>query len=118
MSNVLLLALCLAAGMLLAPSGRVAEGAHQALNVVIIHLLLPAVTLHALLRFTFDTEHLLPVLMPWLLFALGTVLFGTIGRLLGLGRAQIGALTLVGVAFAAPAAAAPAGPDSRPSAPG
>ena len=34
--------------------------------------------------------------MPWLLFALGAALFWTIGRILGLARGSIGALTLVG----------------------
>jgi len=36
------------------------------------------------------------VLMPWVLFALGAALFWTLGRVLGLSRAQVGALTLVG----------------------
>ena len=45
MSNFLMLVICLVAGMLLRRAGRVGENAHQALNAVIVHLALPAVTL-------------------------------------------------------------------------
>jgi len=96
MSNFLLLACCLVAGLLLRKSGRVPDGAHSTLNAVIIHLSLPAVTLHTLHSFSFDGSQLWPVLMPWALFGIGAITFGTIGRLLGLTRASIGALTLVG----------------------
>jgi predicted permease len=96
MSNFIMLALCLAAGMLLRRAGRVGENAHQALNAVIIHLALPAVTLRTLHAFEFDRKHLMPVLMPWLLFAVGALLFWALGRMMRLLRAQVGALTLVG----------------------
>ena len=96
MANFLMLALCLAAGMLLRTSGRAGEQAHQPLNAAIIHLALPAVTLRTLHGFRFDGEHLLPVAMPWLLFVLGALLFWVLGRAIGLSRAQVGALTLVG----------------------
>lgn len=96
MHNLLLLLLCLAGGVLLRRAGRVADNAHQALNAVIVHLALPAVTLRTLHTFEFDRMHRLPVLMPWLLFVLGAALFGALGRALGLSRAQVGALTLVG----------------------
>lgn len=96
MSNLLLLVACLLAGMALRRAGRVADNAHTALNAVIIHLALPAVTLRTLHGFVFDTGHLWPVLMPWALFALGAAVFWLLGRWLGLSRASIGALTLVG----------------------
>jgi hypothetical protein len=96
MSNLLLLFTCLVAGVLLRRSGRVADGGHQALNAAIIHLALPALTLRTLHGFDFEPSHGLPVVMPWLLFALGALLFALAGRCLGLQRAQIGALTLVG----------------------
>lgn len=96
MSNLAMLLICLVAGILLARAGRVSDNAHQALNAVIVHLALPAVTLRTLHGFAFDAEHLLPVLMPWALFAIGAILFWITGRALGLTRAQVGALTLVG----------------------
>jgi predicted permease len=96
MSNFAMLLICLVAGVLLRRGGRAGDNAHQALNAVIVHLALPAVTLRTLHGFAFDAEHLLPVLMPWALFAIGAMLFWAIGRTLGLTRAQVGALTLVG----------------------
>jgi hypothetical protein len=45
MSNILLLILCLSAGIALRASGRVPENAHQALNGFIINISLPALTL-------------------------------------------------------------------------
>ena len=83
------------AGDLQSPNERMLK----ALNAVIVHVALPAVTLHALHGFTFDAEHLAPVLMPWMLFSIGALLFWSLGRRLGLSRGQIGALTLVGVAI-------------------
>lgn len=96
MSNFLMLVACLAAGLLLRRSGRAPHDAHVAINAVIIHVSLPAVTLRYLHGFNLHSSQLLPVLMPWILFALGAVLFGTLGRLLALPRRSVGALTLVG----------------------
>lgn len=96
MSNLLLLVACLALGMLLHHSARMPANAHQALNAVILHVSLPAVTLRALHGFIFDPNQLWPVLMPWALFAFGAGAFWSIGRWLRLPRASIGALTLVG----------------------
>ena len=96
MQNLLLLFGCLAAGLLLRRAGRVADDAHTALNAVIVNLALPALTLRTLHGFQFEAGHLWPVLMPWLLFALGAAVFWLAGRWLGLSRASIGALTLVG----------------------
>jgi predicted permease len=96
MHHLLILLLCLAAGVLLRRAGRVPDNAHAALNAVIVQLALPALTLRTLHGFTFDASHLWPVLMPWLLFALGAGVFWLAGRWLGLSRASVGALTLVG----------------------
>ena len=96
MSNFLLLACCLLAGMLLRRTSKLPDDAHSTLNAIIIYLSLPALTLHTLHSFSFDRSQLWPVLMPWALFALGALAFGVIGRLLGLTRSSIGALTLVG----------------------
>lgn len=96
MSNLLLLVACLAVGMLLQRSARTPANAHQALNAVILHVSLPAVTLRALHGFVFDPNQLWPVLMPWALFGVGAAAFWSIGRWLRLPRASVGALTLVG----------------------
>ena len=87
---------CLLAGLALARSGRLPDNAHASLNAVIVHISLPALTLHYLHGFSFDAGHLAPVAMPWLLFALGALVFWGIGRALRLSRPTVGALTLVG----------------------
>jgi malate permease and related proteins len=96
MSNLLLLLTCLVAGLLLRRFGRAPDHAHTALNAVIVHVSLPAATLHHLHGFSFEARHAPSVLMPWLLFALGAVCFWWLGRALRLPRATVGALTLVG----------------------
>jgi hypothetical protein len=95
-SNLLLLVACLLAGIALRASGRLPENGHLAINVVIINVSLPAVTLHTLHRFEFDVSQVWPVAMPWALFAIGAAVFFAFGRWLRLPRASVGALTLVG----------------------
>lgn len=96
MSHLLILLGCLFAGWLLRRSGRVPENGHQALNAVIVHVALPALTLRTLHGFDFDTGQFWPVLMPWALFGIGAALFWSVGRWMRLPRASVGALTLVG----------------------
>ena len=96
MSNFLMIAVCFAAGLLLRCSGRAPKDAHVAINAVIIHVSLPAVTLRYLHGFELHSGQVLPVLMPWILFALGAVLFWMLGRTFALPRRSIGALMLIG----------------------
>jgi len=96
MSNLLMLMACLVAGLALRHWQRVPDNAHTAINAVIIHISLPAVTLRYLHGSTFDASHLAPVLMPWALFGIGALVFWAGGRWLKLPRATVGALTLVG----------------------
>jgi predicted permease len=96
MSNFIMLAACLVAGLLLRWSGRVPEQAPAAINGVILHLSLPALTLCYLHRIDLASGTAVAVIMPWLMFGLGALVFWMIGRALGLPLASIGALTLVG----------------------
>jgi malate permease and related proteins len=96
MSNFVVLLLCLVAGALLRRGGRLPDNAHTVINAVILYVSLPAVTLHHLHQFSFNADHLWPVLMPWGLFLLGAAVFFGLGRAMRLPAAQVGALTLVG----------------------
>ena len=96
MSNLLLLVTCLAIGIALRRWNRAPADAHRSLNAFLIHVALPAVTLRTLHDFRFEAEHLGPVLMPWILFAIGAGVFWSVGRWLKLSRASTGSLTLVG----------------------
>lgn len=91
-----MLAVCLLAGIVLQHTRRLPDNAHGTVNALIIHVSLPALTLHYLHNFSFDASHWVPVLMPWVLFAIGALLFWAVGRALRLARPTVGALTLVG----------------------
>jgi malate permease and related proteins len=94
--NLLMLAFCLVAGIALNRTAKLPDNAHAALNGVILHVSLPALTLRYLHDFKFDAGYPLAVLMPWLLFALGAAAFFVLGRALRLPRPTVGALILVG----------------------
>jgi hypothetical protein len=94
--NLGLLLLCFALGVMLRKSGRLPEGTPAALNGFIIHVALPALTLHHLRKLPLDASLAFPVAMAWILFAFGALLFFTAHRLLGWSRATTGALILTG----------------------
>ena len=96
MDNIIMLFVCLAAGMALRLSGRVPENAHVGINAFIIHISLPALTLLQVHNARLDPTLFYAVLMPWLLFAASALLFWIVGRALRLPRATIGALAVVG----------------------
>ncbi len=72
------------------------ENAPAAINGVILHVSLPALTLVHLHDFDFSTAQIGPVLMPWLLFAIGAGVFWLAGRWMRLPAPTVGALMLVG----------------------
>jgi hypothetical protein len=96
MNNVLLLLVCFVAGVLLRRSGRCPDNLPASLNAFVIHLALPALTLHSIHELAFDRALIWPALMPWFLFAAGVACFWLVGRALALPRATTGCLMLVG----------------------
>ena len=96
MSNILLLAVCLASGIVLRGCGRLQDGGVAALNAVIINIALPALTLTQLQALRPDVTLLLPVALPWLMFVMGVAFFYVVGRGLKLPPATSGALMLCG----------------------
>ena len=94
MSNIAILIACLLAGMGLRASGRAPDNAHLALNAFIIHLALPALILGQLHGLQLTREMLLPVAMPWLLFAIAIAFFVLLGRALQLSHEVTGALII------------------------
>jgi predicted permease len=96
MDNILLLLLCLFAGIALRWSGRVPEGGHVAINAFVIHLSLPALILLQIHRAHFGLGLLGPVAMPWVMFLLGAAVFWAAARAWRLSRGTAGALVLTG----------------------
>jgi malate permease and related proteins len=94
MCNILLLFLCLAAGVALRASGRVPDNAHQAINGVIINIALPALTLLQIHGIRLHRDLLFPILMPWLMFAGVSAGIWLVARKMRLAIATTGALIL------------------------
>ena len=96
MNNIILLFLCLAAGVALRRFGRVPENAHVALNGIVVYISLPALILLQIHAIHLRPTLLLAVAMPWLLFAMSCLVFLGIGRLLSLSSQMTGALMMMG----------------------
>lgn len=95
MSNIILLAICLLAGIGLKRTGRFPAATPAALNGFIIHISLPALTILHIHALSIDSSLLLTAGMAWLLFCCSWLIFGCAGKLFTLDRETTGALILV-----------------------
>ncbi len=95
MANIILLAVCLLAGIGLRKTGRFPAPTPAALNGFIIHISLPALAIRHIHGMQLDASLALTAAMAWLLFAGAWVLFASAGRAFNLDRGTIGALILV-----------------------
>lgn len=96
MTNVILLIVCLVAGMILRWTGRFPENTPSALNGFVIHISLPAAAILHIHTLQLDSSMFFTPLMAWLLFGGAWIFFHLIGRLLALPERTIGALVLLG----------------------
>jgi predicted permease len=96
MSNIILLFVCLAIGMLLRKSGRAPENSHLALNTFIIYVSLPALTLLQLHGIRWQPSSFYAVAMPWILFLGAVAFFRLVARALQLTPQTSDALMLCG----------------------
>jgi malate permease and related proteins len=96
MNNYVLLAACMALGVLLRRSGRLPANAAASLNGFVVNISLPALTLTYVHGLNLSAGLALPALMPWIMFALGCGFFWLVGRALHLTRATTGGLMLTG----------------------
>ncbi len=95
MTNIILLAICLLAGIVLRKTGRFPATTPAALNGFIIHISLPALTILHIHNLAMDSSLLLTAGMAWLLFGTAWVIFGFAGKFFKLDRGTTGALILV-----------------------
>ncbi len=98
MANLLVIFVCLAAGVLLRRSGRFTEAAPAALGTFVVFVSLPALVLAQvpplLATASLDSDVLVPVSMPWLTFVIAFVVVTVLGKRAGWSRAAIGTLVL------------------------
>ncbi|KAF0221320.1 MAG: auxin efflux [Geobacteraceae bacterium] len=96
MTNIILLIVCFAVGIILHRTGRFPAATPAALNGFIIHVSLPALALLHIHRLRPDPSLIYTGAMAWLLFGAGFVFFRYAGRMAGLPDNTVGALMLVG----------------------
>jgi len=95
MNNIILLAVCLLAGIGLNKTGRFPVSTPAALNGFIIHISLPALAIRHIHSLKIDPTLLLTAAMAWILFGAAWLIFGAAGKMLKMDRATTGALILV-----------------------
>lgn len=95
MANIILLAVCLLAGLGLKKTGRFPATTPVVLNAFIIHISLPVLAILHIHNLKPDGSLALTASMAWLLFGSAWGLFGYAGKILRLDRQMVGALILV-----------------------
>lgn len=95
MANIILLAVCLLAGMGLKRTGRFPEATPAAFNGFIIHISLPALAVLHVHDLKLDSSLALTAAMAWVLFGFAWAFFGVAGKFIRLDKETIGALILV-----------------------
>lgn len=96
MSAMLLLVVCLVAGVVLRATGRVPEDAPAALNGYVINVALPALALTHLHRTELTPGLLASAAGAWLMLGAAALIIGFAARRMKLGAATTGALILTG----------------------
>ena len=96
MGAMLLLLLCLAAGIVLRQTGRLTDTAPAALNGYVIHVALPALALGHLHRTQLSLGLLASAAGAWLMLGAAALVIGFAARRMKLGAAATGALILTG----------------------
>ena len=94
MTNIAMLFVCLLSGLALRATDRVPRDAHAGLNGFIIHVALPALILQQMHGVRLSPGLMLPILVPWLLFAISAATFLLAARRFGLQPRTAGALVL------------------------
>jgi predicted permease len=96
MANLLIILLCFALGILLRRAGRFGEHAPGALNAFVLNVSLPAAALLHVHDLHVESSLLFAVIAPWIVFVVGAVVLGGVGRALGLPQRTIGCMILLG----------------------
>jgi hypothetical protein len=81
MTNILFLFSCLTLGAAFKRSGLLKGNTHEAINLMILYVCLPAATLIYASEVQLSRRLLIPVLMPWCLYVTGFLFFKLIGKL-------------------------------------
>ncbi|MEL1246302.1 AEC family transporter [Flavobacterium sp. DGU11] len=94
MDSIILIFLCLLAGVALRRVKSCPSNAHTVLNQFVIYISLPGLALYYLPKIAVSTQLLLPLGVAWIGFALSWLFFSLLGKWLGWPKKIIGCLVL------------------------
>jgi hypothetical protein len=95
MSNLVVIVMCLALGLLLQRLRRFPDNSATTLNLYVIYLALPALVLSEIPKLVLDREALLPVIATWLIMSFSALITWLTCRTLGWSRQVTGVLMLL-----------------------
>lgn len=96
MSDLLLIPVCIAAGMLLVRLKAFPEHSYKTINSLIIYFTLPALTLYYIPQIEIKNELVFPALIIWIIFLLSIPFFILLEKLFKWDKKTTGALILTG----------------------
>lgn len=94
MSNLLVILICLAIGLLLQKDRRLPDSFALSLNTYVIYVALPALVLFEIPHLTLDAHALLPIIFAWLMMAASALFIWLFAKRAGWSRSVTGALML------------------------
>lgn len=94
MSNILLLFVCLIAGVLIRKFRFLPENSHQVLNDIIMYICLPALALLYIPQIKLGSNIFYPLIVTWIVFGMSVIIFFSFKKILKLELNTIGALIL------------------------
>lgn len=94
MSNLLLILICLAIGLLLQKNRRIPDSFALSLNTYVIYVALPALVLFEIPHLTLDARALLPIVFAWLVMIVSAIFIWFFAKRAGWSRSITGALML------------------------
>jgi predicted permease len=94
MSNLLVIVICLAAGLVLQKSKRLPDSSATTLNLYVIYIALPALVLAEIPQLHLNLQALLPIVFAWVLMGLSALVTWLSARFFGWSRSVTGVLML------------------------
>lgn len=96
MSNLLILIVCLACGMILRRNSSFPADSYKLLGQIIVNFALPALSIVSLHKLTWNPQLAGAVAMPWGIFLVGLIFFVVLGKKFGWSKEVVGTLALLG----------------------
>jgi predicted permease len=96
MENIILIFVCLFAGVVLQKAKNFPQNSHQVLNQFVIYISLPALALFYIPKIKISTDLLYPLGIAWIGFGLSFLFFSILGKSLGWSKKLMGCLILTG----------------------